>query len=150
MLRDILDELANAIRADIGSVLAADGIDATIEPRFVLSPSEGICIDVFPGAPPRDSGYAAFGDVSGAYVVTVRARVTVNDYVEMQDILADMIDDQHALSVAACVVADQSLDGWTTQVFVDPDGFSGLQDFSLPGVPLVGCTWRLLVAAALS
>ena len=147
MLSNILDELANVLRDDIGGALAADGIDIEVEPRLVLSPSEAIILDVYPGAPSRDGQSAAFGDISGFYVVTVRARENVNDSNEAQDILLDMIDDEHTLSVAACVESDPTLNGYATQVAVDADAFSGLLEFT---GPLVGCTWRVLVGAAVS
>ena len=149
MLSNVLEEIATVLRQDIGGALAADGIDAEIEPRLVMSPSEAIVIDVYPGAPSRDSEAAAFGDISGFYVVTVRARANVNDSNEAQDILRDMIDDQHDLSVAACLESDPTLNGYATGVWVDADGFSGLLEFN-PGSPMVGCTWRVLVGAAVS
>lgn len=149
MLRDILEALAEVIRDDIGGELAADGIDIVVEPRFVMQPAEGICIDMFPGEPSRSSDAAGFGDISGMYVVTVRARVTVNDSGEGIDVLTDMADDQHPLSVAAALEADPTLDGWATQVTVDADGFSGLGQFPVgTAAPMLGCTWRVLVGQA--
>ena len=146
MLSDVLEQIAETLRTDIGATLAADGIDVEIEPRLVMTPSEALVLDVYPGAPARDSEAAAFGDISGFYVVTVRARANVNDAGEAQDILRDMIDDQHDLSVAAAL--DSSLlNGYATQVVVDPDAFSGLLEFT---GPMVGCTWRVLVGAAVS
>ena len=148
MLSDVLEQMATVLRTEIGATLAADGIDVEIEPRLVMSPSEALVIDLYPGGPSRDSEAAAFGDLSGFYVITVRARANVNDSGEAQDILRDMIDDQHDLSVAAAL--DSSLlNGYATQVVVDPDGFSGLLEFN-PGSPMVGCTWRVLVGAAVS
>lgn len=143
----MLEGLADTLRDDIGSALAADGIDVQVEPRLIMEPSEAVVLDVYPGAPSRDGEAAAFGDISGFYVVTVRARVSVTDGEEAQDILADMIDDGHELSVAASVESDQTLDGYATQVVVDADGFSGLLEYR-PG--LVGCTWRVLVGVAYS
>jgi len=147
LLRNILDELAQVLREEVGGPLSTDGIDAEIEARLVMSPSEAVVLDVYPSAPSRDSEAAAFGDLSGFYVVTVRARVTVTDDANAQDILVDMIDDEHDLSVAAAVESDPSLNGYATQVVVDPDSFSGLLEF---GNTMVGCTWRVLVAAAVS
>jgi hypothetical protein len=147
LLRNILDELAQVLREEVGGPLSTDGIDAEIEARLVMSPSEAVVLDVYPSAPSRDSEAAAFGDLSGFYVVTVRARVTVTDDANAQDILVDMIDDEHDLSVAAAVESDQTLNGYSTQVAVDPDSFSGLLEF---GNTMVGCTWRVLVGAAVS
>ena len=150
MLRDILEGLAQVLRDEIAGELASQGVDAEVEPRLVLSPSESPCIDIYPGESARSSAEAAFGDISGAYVVTVRARVTLADDESAQDVLTDMVDDTHALSVAAAVESDQTLDGWTTFVAVDADGFSGLLDMSMPGRQMVGCTWRVLVGQAVS
>ena len=148
MLSDVMEQMAAVLRTQIGTTLANDGIDAEIEPRLVMSPSEAIVIDIYPAAPSRDSDAAAFGSISGFYVLTVRARANVNDSNEAQDILRDMIDDNHDLSIAAAL--DSSLlNGYATQVVVDADSFSGLLEFS-PGSPMVGCTWRVLVGAAVS
>ena len=145
-----MEGLAQVLRDEIGGELASQGVDTEVEPRLVLSPSESPCIDIYPGESARSSAEAAFGDISGAYVVTVRARVTLADDESAQDVLTDMVDDTHALSVAAAVESDQSLDGWTTFVAVDADGFSGLLDMSMPGRQMVGCTWRVLVGQAVS
>ena len=151
MLRNILDGLAGVLRDEIGSELAADGIDAEIEPRLVMSPSEAVVLDIYPAAPSRDGEAAAFGDLSGFYVLTVRARVTISDDATAQDILVDMTDDNHALSVATAVESDQTLGGYATQVVVDADSFSGLLEYSTgSAAPMVGCTWRVLVGAAVS
>ena len=148
MLRDAIGALADVLRTEIGGTLASDGIDAEVEPRLVVSPSEGICLDVYPGTGgSRESLEAAFGDLSGFYVLTVRARVSVTETDELQDILMDMLDDTHALSVAAAVESDRDLNGYATDCFVDPDGFSGLLTF---GENFVGCTWRVLVGVAVS
>jgi hypothetical protein len=151
LLRDILSELADVLRAEIADTLAGDGIDIVVEPRFVMQPSEGICLDMYPGDPARTSEAAAFGDLSGMYVVTVRARATVNDSGESIDVLTDMADDQHALSVAAAIESDDTLNGWATQVIVDADGFSGLGQFPVgTAAPMLGCTWRVLIGQAVS
>lgn len=136
------------LRADIGGALAADGVDSEVEPRFVLTPSESPCIDMYPA--PRDSTSAAFGDIAGFYVVTVRARVTMADDESAQDVLMDMTDDQNAICVAASLESDPTLNGWATGVWVDADSFSGLLDMSSPGRQMIGCTWRVLIGQAVS
>lgn len=148
MLRDVLEELAQVLRDDIGGALATENIDCVVEPRFVLSPSESPCIDMYPA--PRDSRSAAMGDITGFYVVNVRARVTMADNESAQDVLMDMTDDGHDLCVAASVESDPTLNGWASFVGVDPDGFSGLLDMSQPGRQMIGCTWRVLIGQAFS
>lgn len=146
MLRDAVSALADVLRDEIGGELADDGIDAIVEPRLVSSPSESVVLDVYPGSSARVSDSAAMGDISGFYVLTVRVRVTQTDNDNMQDILLDMLDDEHALSIAAAIESDPTLNGYAYGVTVDPDGVSGLLEFG----PMVGCTWRVLVGVAVS
>ena len=150
MLRDVLDGLADVLRSSVGASLAADDIDIQIEPRLVTTQSAPICIDVFQGDLSRSSASAGFGDLSGLYVLTVRARANTNDGDEWQDILIDMLDDFHDLSIGAALESSPLLNGYATDVSVDPDGFSGMLAF--PGVPndIVGATWRVLVGVAFS
>lgn len=145
MLSDVMEQMAAVLRTDIGGELSSDGIDIVIEPRLVMSPSEALVIDIYQASPSRDSEAAAFGDISGFYVLTVRARANVNDSTEAQDILRDMTDDQHPLSIAASLDSTL-LNGYATQVVVDGDSFSGLLEWP----PMVGCTWRVLVGVAIS
>lgn len=142
-----MSALADVLRTQIGASLASDGIDAEIEAELVPSPSEAICLDIYAGTPARQSDEAAFGDISGFFVLTVRARVSVTDSDSAQDILWDMIDDSHDLSVAAAIESDPSLNGYATDVFVDPDAFSGTLPFD---TGWVGCTWRVLLGVAVS
>lgn len=150
MLSDVVEALAQVLRDTVADELAESEIDIEVEPRMVVEPSAPICLDVYPGNPSRTSIAAAFGDITGFYVLTVRARASATDGDEAQAVLLDMIDDHHALSVAAALEANPSLGGWATDVVVDPEGFSGLLEF--PGAPVAmpGCTWRVLVGAALS
>jgi hypothetical protein len=144
LLRDVYAALADSIRDEINDVLT----DIEVEPRVVPNPSEFPCIDIFPGVGSRDSDSAAFGDVSGFEVVTVRVRVSPNDADEAMDMLIDFNDDTHALSMTAAIEGDQDLDGWATGVWVDADSFSGILDFSTTAQQMVGCTWRVLIARA--
>ena len=145
-----MDGLADVLRSSVGASLAADDIDIEIEPRLVPTPSAPLCIDIYQSDLARSSAAAGFGDISGQYVLTVRARANPNDGDELQNILVDMLDDFHDLSVGAALESSRLLDGYATDVSVDPDGFSGMLAF--PGVPneLVGATWRVLVGVAFS
>ena len=146
----MLSGLADVLRGTVGAELAAANIDIQIEPRLVTSPSAPLCIDIYQADLARSSAAAAMGDISGQYVLTVRARANPSDGDELQDILIDMLDDFHDLSVGAALESVPLLDGYATDVSVDPDGFSGMLAF--PGVPndMVGCTWRVLVGVAFS
>lgn len=150
MFADLVEALAQVIRDDVASELATAGIDIEVEPFMVVEPSAPICIDMFSAPSARTSAGAGFGDIAGFYVLTLRARASANDGYEAQAVLRDMIDDAHALSLAAAVEADSSLDGYATSVAFDPEGFTGLEDFSTGKQLLVGCSWRLLVGVAQS
>lgn len=152
MLRDALGALADVLRDSIGDTLADDDIDAEIEPRLVASPSAPVCIDMYPGPTARESTWAAFGDISGYDVVIVRVRTpAATDTDETQDILVDMLDDSHDLSVSAAIESDETLKGYATDVIVDPDGISGMLMFGEgSSQPMVGCTWRVLLQVAVS
>lgn len=150
MLRNVLDGLADVLRTSLASTFAADGIDIQVEPRMVPMPSAPISIDMYQSGAARTSASAGFGDISGQYVVTVRARANPNDGDEVQNIFVDMMDDFHVLSVAAALESSPTLNGYATDVTVDPDGFDAGLEFPGATTPLVGCTWRVLVGVALS
>lgn len=146
----MLDGLADVLRTTVAATLAADDIDIQVEPRMTPNMSAPICIDIYQSGLARSSAAAGFGDISGQYVITVRARSNPNDSDEVSDIFVDMQDDFHDLSVAAALESSPTLNGYATDVAVDPDGFDAGLEF--PGVtsPLIGCTWRVLVGVAFS
>jgi hypothetical protein len=83
-LRTIRDEMADQIRA---AMAAVTDIDVQVEPRWVPNPTPP-CIDMYPGASPRDRETAAMSaDDDEGYYITVRARVTTADSDAGQDLL---------------------------------------------------------------
>lgn len=146
----MLDGLAQVLRDTVAVEFATDTIDIQVEGRMTPSPSAPICIDIYQSGQARTSAAAAFGDISGQYVLTVRARANPNDEDEVHDIFVDMMDDFHELSVAAALESQPTLDGYATDVWVDPDGFEAGLEFPGAPVPLIGCTWRVLVGVAFS
>ena len=142
MLRDVYQALADTIadELDFGTM------DVTVEPRMVLQPGELPCIDMYRGR--RTIQEAGFGDISGMEVAIVRVRVSPNDRDESQDLLTDLTDDTHDLCMAVALEADQQLGGWATSVDVDGDEISETLDFSTTATPMIGVTWRVLIARA--
>lgn len=146
----MLDGLADVVRDTLGPKFTADDIDIQVEPRMVPMPSAPICVDMYQSGAARSSAAAGFGDISGQYIVTVRARANPNDGDSVQDVFVDMMDDFHDLSVAAALESSPTLGGYATDVTVDPDGFDAGLEFPGATTPLVGCTWRVLVGVAFS
>ena len=124
-LRQILDELADQIR---NVYEAADEIDVQVEPRLVPNPTPPT-IDMYPADLPRDPDTAAYGDLAGAYLITVRARIATNDADAMQDLLVDMMDDQHDLSLLGAAFDDETLNGYASSMDLrDQTGFRVYED----------------------
>src|SRR5688572_2096583 len=95
-LIEIMDEMAAQIRDVLAPVT---DVDVQVEPRMVLSPTVP-SIDIYPGDPSRDTDSAAFDDLSGGYLFTVRARVGTTDDNAGQDLLLAFMDDTDALCLA--------------------------------------------------
>lgn len=125
-LSDLMTAMADQIR---GVLVAANELDVQVEPRWILNPTP-LAIDVLPGDLSRDPDSAAFGDISGAYVLTVRARINTPDFDEAWDILMDLMDDNHDLSLAQAVLDDPTLNGYATSV--DLRDFTGLRGYETP------------------
>lgn len=144
-LTGIVDELAAALDDVLGT--AELGEDAAqIVPRLNLSPT-GVSIDIFPADPFRTEEAAGFGEISGAHVFTVRARVE-GDVDGVQERLLQMMDDEHDLCVAAALASDQTLNGLASSVDVDgPTGFRVYADN--PGA-MLGVEWTVSIIRAVS
>lgn len=141
-ITDLLDAMADLIQTVVASV---DGV--VVVPRLDLNPS-GLCVDIYPGDPSRDFDAGGFGEASGAWVFTVRARADFGDNAGAQDILLRLMDDEDQVSVAMALFDDQTLNGLATSVRVDgPSGFIAYADN--PG-NMIGVEWRVTVLRALS
>lgn len=121
-LQDIACAIADQIRDNLNPV----GIDIQVEPRWILSPTP-LAIDVIPGTPGRDPETAAFGDIAGGYLLTVRARINTPDFDSSYDTLIALMDDNDDLSLAAAVASDSTLAGAASSI--DLRDFSGLQAY---------------------
>lgn len=108
------------------------------------------CIDVYQASTARSLATAGFGDLAGAYVFTVRARVLTADNLAGQELLVRFEDDEDDLCIPAAIVDDRTLGGYATDVHVPEDGFSGDTLYEEGGHALLGCQWRVEVIKAWS
>jgi hypothetical protein len=122
-LQDILTATADQIRDALTNTVQ---VDVQVEPRWIIAPTP-LAVDVIPGTPGRDPQTAGFGDITGGYFLTVRARINTPDYDSSYDILMDMMDDESDLSLAGAVDADPTLGGTATSI--DLTDFTGLQAY---------------------
>jgi hypothetical protein len=122
-LQDIITALADQIRSVLEQV---DEIDVQVEPRWVVVPSP-LTVDVYFGDPSRDDASAGFDDVSGAYILTVRARINTPDFDAAYDILVALADDTDDLSLAMAILDEPTLNGYAGSLHLRD--FSGLRAF---------------------
>lgn len=145
-----LEALFDEMAATLANVVAAEFPDLNFQTSglriFACSPPT---LDMFPGDPFReDDDTASFGDVGGAELITVRARVTIADVAAGQRLLLRLMDDYDDISVAAALMDDQTLNGFASSVAVDGNtghqlwgGTEGGDD----GGPVLGTAWRVRV-----
>src|SRR5262245_30247375 len=100
--------MADRIREVVST--GAPDVDVQVEPRWVSNPTPP-CVDIYPGDPSRDLDSAAFDDVQGGYIITVRARVSTADSYAGQDLLIGFLDDENPLSIAVALDGQRQLGG---------------------------------------
>lgn len=145
-LVDVMDALADQIRA---AVEAVTDVDVQVEPKLITNPTPP-CIDIYPGDLGRDTESAAFDDLSGGYLLTVRARVSTADNTAGQDLLLAFMDDTDPLSIGMAVKDDTTLNGYANSADVQSQtGYVLFPDPGGEGV-LLGCQWTVLVIAGAS
>ena len=76
-------------------------------------------IDIWVGDPSRENEIAAFQEIAGEHIITVRARVGTVDNIAGQDLLLRLMDDEDEIGVAAILMEDQTLNGLASSVYVD-------------------------------
>lgn len=142
-----MDGLAEALQtAYAGVQWAGQDLGEQIHPRLVISPTTP-CIDIYPADIPRETESAGFNvsGVDGGIMFTVRARVSTADSDSGQELLIAFMDDEHDLSLAAALMADETLGGVAVDVTVDqPTGFGLYPDPGGQG-SLLGAQWRVTV-----
>ncbi len=141
----LIAEMAEALRD------AVDGLDVPIYvyEGLMAEPSTP-ALDIYPADPFREKLSAGFGDISGAYLFTVRARVDVADNDAAQSILLSFMDDEDDLCVALALQDDQTLNGNASSVDVDgPSGYVRFAEVERR-TPLLGVEWKVRVIPASS
>lgn len=145
-LPQLADEMADQIRSTVN---AATTLDVQVEPRWVLNPSPPT-VDIYPGDIQRDRETAGMGDLDGAYIFTVRARIGTADFDAGYDFLIALLDDEDDLSLAQALYDDPTLGGRAQDLDVrDATGMRAYEHPSGEGAHL-GCQWTVLVWAGQS
>lgn len=142
----VAEEIVAVLEAAFASVT---DVSVQVEPRRVFNPSPPT-IDVYPADPFRILEGAGMGDVHGACVFTVRARVHTADTDAGQDVLLAFMDDDDDLCVARALLDEPTLNGYAMDLDVDgPSGYRVYVDPSGDGAYL-GVEWQVKVLRALS
>lgn len=141
-LTDLMDAMAERLR----DAFSASELDIQVEPRMNLNPTPP-SVDIYPGDTARETSLAGHGDISGGYVITVRARVRTADHSAGQDILLAFLDDEDDLSIASAILSDETLYGVADTVgFDNVSGFVLFPDSGGDGA-FLGCLWTFTVVA---
>lgn len=122
----ILTQMADQIRVTLEDV---DTIEVQVEPQFILNPSP-LTVDIYPGDVSRDAESAAFDDVSGGYLLTVRSRINTPDFDAAYDVLLSLMDDDDDLCLAQTLLADPTLGGYASDL--DVRDHTGLRAYETP------------------
>jgi hypothetical protein len=143
-----MDELADVLRDTLSTVLLNDDMAAQVEPMLVVNPTT-LTVDIYPGDPMSDLLGGGFGNPTGRFVLTVRARTNTPASAEAQSLLLALMDDEDPLSIAAALW-DETLNGMVSALHVE--GPSGYTQYVDPGGQgsLLGCEWRVSVHKARS
>jgi hypothetical protein len=142
-LRDILDEMVEIVR----DVLHEVDFPIQVERGMVLNPSPPT-VDVFVSDPAREFESAGFGDLAGAYLITVRARVQTADNDSGQDLLISFMDHTDGLCIPAAVLSDKTLNGYASGLGLTSS--SGHRAYETPdgAAAHLGCQFDFLVNPA--
>ena len=143
--------LAQEMAAQIHNVLDGNtgDINVQVEPRMVPAPAD-VTIDIYPGDIARDSNSAAFNDVNGGYLFTVRSRINTPDFDAAYDLLMQTMDDQDDLCIPLALLDDPTLGGNAQTLDVlDPTGLRAYERIDGSGADL-GWQFTVNVIAAKS
>jgi hypothetical protein len=147
-LRDILEAMRVQIQAMVDAA-APSNIDVQVEKGIVVNPTPPT-IDMWPGAVSRETESAAFDDIYGGYLITVRARVATGDTDAGQDLLLRFMDDTDELCIAAALDTDPTLNGNASSLTMrDPTGYTLFPDSGGDGA-LLGFSFTAVVLAGKS
>jgi hypothetical protein len=138
---DILDAIADALDTVMG-VAALGEAAVQVVPLLNLAPSQPVSVDMYPADPFRGDTTTGFSD-HGELIFTVRARATNNDLDGAQGQLLSLMDDEHALCLAAALEADDTLGGLVAQLRVQ--GPTGYRTYVDNQGSMLGCEWTVTV-----
>lgn len=142
-------QIREAMADQIRNVFASGELDVQVVPRFVIEPTPPV-VDIYSAPFARDADSAGFGDISGAYLFTVRARIGTAAYDETYDWLEETMDDASDLSLAAALLDEPTLGGYASDLDVrDVQGFTAYEHPSGDGA-LLGWSFTAFVLPAAS
>lgn len=141
--------LTGEMAAQIRAALAGADMAVQVEPRMVIAPSP-LTVDIYPADVARDSQSAAFNDVNGGYLFTVRSRINTPDFDAAYDVLMQTMDDQDDLCIPLALLDDPTLNGNAQTLDVlDPTGLRAYERVDSTGADL-GWQFTVNVIAAKS
>lgn len=140
-MREIRDALADQISDQLSGTASPPLEGLQVVSRRTYNPSPP-CIDMFRPDPAEEQ--IAFGDDSMDEFLTVRARVN-GDQDAQQDLLVDLADPRHQLSVRQAILSDTTLGGKVAQIVVGPASGERLYEDVAGQGAFLGCEWRLQV-----
>jgi hypothetical protein len=147
-LVDLVEAMADQIRAAMDIATAATDITVQVEPFRVIVPTTPT-VDIYPADEFRVTEGAHMGAIAGMYRFTVRARIDTAGG-EEQQILLDMLDEMSDYSVAAALADDERLGGLADDLSIESHtGHRQYIDTTEAGAYL-GVEWSVLVLRAFS
>ena len=131
-----LQTLATRMADQIRNVLENADMTVQVEPRMVIVPTP-LTVDIYPADVARDSQSAAFNDVNGGYLFTVRSRINTPDFDAAYDVLMQTMDDQDDLCIPLALLDDPTLNGNAQTLDVlDPTGLRAYERVDGTGADL--------------
>jgi hypothetical protein len=118
--------MADQIR---NTIEAVNTIEVQVEPQYVINPSP-LTIDIYESDMARDDASAAFSDISGGYLLTVRARINTPDFDSAYDVLLSLMDDEDDLCMATALLDEPTLNGYASDLDVRDQ--TGLRAYETP------------------
>lgn len=147
-----MSSLIETVEAMAAAITAAlDGSNPTVQvSAYRLITASPPVVDIYPGDPLTDGSATGFSGEMGEAIFTVRARVGTADIEESQKLLLSLMDDNDPLSIAAALIADQTLGGVVSSLAVDgPSGHTiyeeGGSRIATSLGALLGVDWKVKI-----
>ena len=106
-----------AMASQIAAAVTGDYDDIQVYAGIIWNPTSPT-IDLYPGGLARNGASAAFDEISGGYLFTVRARVITPDVDAAQTLLWRFMDDTDDMSIAGALMADPTLNGYASTLSI--------------------------------